>query len=67
VRPIVRPDFIMAQNKLTARTVMTKVAGRYGDGGGLWLVVSKTGAKKWVYRFSWQGCPGSAPMGQFLS
>lgn len=53
----------MAQNKLTARAVMVKQAGRYGDGGGLWLVVSKTGAKKWVYRFSWQGKVTEAGLG----
>lgn len=26
--------------------------GRYGDGGGLYLYISKTGAKSWVYRYS---------------
>ena len=27
-----------------------KEPGRYGDGGGLYLVVSKGGSKKWVQR-----------------
>lgn len=38
--------------KLTARAAATTKAGRYGDGGGLYLVVSETGARKWVFRFS---------------
>jgi integrase len=41
--------------KLTARTVSAAKPGRHGDGDGLWLVVSKTGAKKWVYRFTFAG------------
>ena len=42
----------MAQFKLTAKTVDAAKPGRYGDGAGLWLEVSKTGAKRWIYRFS---------------
>lgn len=38
-------------NKLTARAVSTAGPGKYGDGGGLWLVVSRTGSKSWVYRY----------------
>lgn len=42
-----------AIHKLTARRVQTeKKAGKYGDGGGLWLVVDKGGAKRWV--FAWE-------------
>jgi len=41
--------------KLTARGVMGAKAGRHGDGGGLYLVVSPSGAKKWLFRFSWRG------------
>jgi integrase len=41
--------------RLTARKAETAKAGRYGDGGGLYLIVSATGARKWVYRFSWRG------------
>ena len=41
--------------KLTARTAATTKPGRYGDGDGLWLVVSATGARKWVFRFSFGG------------
>ncbi|MDB5652160.1 MAG: putative phage integrase [Hyphomicrobiales bacterium] len=40
--------------KLTARGAMSAKPGRYGDGGGLWLVVSKTGARKWVFRFAFE-------------
>jgi integrase len=40
-------------NRLTARFVATvKRAGRHGDGGGLYLSVSGTGSKSWV--FIWQ-------------
>jgi integrase len=43
----------MAQ--LTARKVETAKPGKHGDGGGLQLAVSATGAKKWVFRFFWEG------------
>ena len=37
-------------NKLTARKVQTETArGRHSDGGGLYLVVDKNGAKRWVF------------------
>ena len=45
----------MPANKLTARQAETRKPGRYGDGAGLWLVVSDTGARKWVFRFSFGG------------
>ena len=41
--------------KLTARAAATTKPGRYGDGDGLWLVVAATGARKWVFRFSFAG------------
>jgi integrase len=43
--------------KLNARFVETAKAGKYGDSStkGLQLVVSPTKAKKWVFRFQWQG------------
>lgn len=38
--------------KLTALGVKkTNVPGYYGDGGGLWLQVSASGTKSWVFRF----------------
>jgi len=41
--------------KLTARKVETAKRGKYSDGGNLYLVVSDTGARKWVLRFSFRG------------
>ena len=40
-----------AVNKLTARTVATAGAGRFGDGGGLYLVVDPRGSKRWMLLF----------------
>jgi integrase len=42
-------------NKLTARKVETAKPGKYSDGGNLYLVVSETGSRKWVLRFTWRG------------
>ena len=43
-------------NRLSARTVATlKEPGRHSDGGGLYLVVDKSGAKRWAYLFRWEG------------
>jgi hypothetical protein len=45
-----------ALHKLTARSVATlSKPGRYSDGGGLFLVVSGSGARKWVFRFRLPG------------
>jgi integrase len=42
----------MAHNLLTARSVEAKRArGRYSDGGGLVLQVSKWGTKSWAFRY----------------
>lgn len=42
--------------KLSAVQVRTVHApGIYGDGGGLWLNVSRNGAKSWLYRFMLDG------------
>jgi integrase len=38
--------------KLTAAEARTKTPGRFGDGHGLWLVVSPSGARRWVFRFT---------------
>ena len=38
--------------RLTARAAATTRPGRHGDGAGLYLVVSASGARKWVLRFS---------------
>jgi len=43
------------KEKLTARAAATTKPGRYGDGRGLYLVVSRTGSRKWVFRFTFAG------------
>ena len=41
--------------KLSPRQVETvKEPGRHGDGGGLYLVVDKSGAKRWVFLYRWK-------------
>ncbi|MBB5189600.1 integrase [Silvimonas terrae] len=43
-------------HKLTALAVSRKVEpGYYGDGGGLWLQVSKSGSKSWIFRYTLHG------------
>ncbi|CAJ0867555.1 hypothetical protein AMST5_01965 [freshwater sediment metagenome] len=55
----------MASGKLTARKVETAKPGRHGDGAGLWLIVSPSGAKRWALRFNWQRKPTEAGLGAF--
>ena len=38
-----------------ARVAKMSEAGRYGDGGGLYLQVSKAGARSWIFRFMLAG------------
>ncbi len=43
-------------HKLSARTVETLTEpGRYGDGGGLYLVLDPTGRRRWVFRYAREG------------
>jgi integrase len=51
-------------NKLSARTVdaLTK-AGRHSDGGGLYLSITPTGARRWVFLYRWQGKPTEMGLG----
>jgi Phage integrase central domain/Arm DNA-binding domain len=43
----------MAKEKLSARKVATaRKRGRYNDGKGLWLQISKWGTKAWVFQFT---------------
>lgn len=42
-------------SKLTARKVEFAKPGKYSDGGNLYLIVSKTGSRKWMLRFTWRG------------
>jgi integrase len=55
----------MAKHKLTAKKVEAAKAGRYGDGEGLWLVVSPTGTKRWVYRFTMSGRVSEVGLGAY--
>ena len=41
--------------KLSTRKVETAKPGKYADGGNLYLIVSPTGSRKWVLRFTWRG------------
>lgn len=41
--------------KLNARKVETAKPGKYSDGGNLYLIVSRSGARKWILRFTWRG------------
>ena len=42
-------------SKLTALNVKRAGPGRHGDGGGLYLVVSNAGTRKWVLRYQLNG------------
>lgn len=55
----------MAIHKLTPRKVATAAPGKYEDGGGLRLVVSKAGAKKWVLRITINGRRREMGLGSF--
>ncbi|MDO3618799.1 integrase arm-type DNA-binding domain-containing protein [Ralstonia pseudosolanacearum] len=55
-------------NKLSDRAVREqKQPGYYGDGGGLWLQVSKTGTKSWVFRYTRQGKTHDLGLGSYLN
>jgi integrase len=41
--------------KLAARKVETAKPGKYSDGGNLYLIVTPSGSRKWVLRFTWRG------------
>ena len=53
--------------KLTARRVTTAKAGKYADGGNLYLVVSQSGSRKWVLRFTWRGRAKEMGLGSAVS
>ena len=50
-------------SQLTARKVQTAKPGKYSDGGNLYLIVSETGSRKWVLRFTWRGKPKEMGLG----
>ena len=43
------------RERLTAKQVENAKPGRYGDGGGLWLEVSPSGARHWTLRYQIDG------------
>ena len=43
------------RERLTAKQVEYAKPGRYGDGGGLWLEVSASGARHWTLRYQING------------
>jgi len=55
----------MAIHKLTPRKLANAQAGKYEDGGGLRLVVSSAGARKWIFRFSIKGKRREMGLGSF--
>jgi integrase len=53
--------------RLTARKVETAKAGKYSDGGNLYLIVSTTGTRKWMLRFTWRGTAREMGLGSASS
>ncbi len=49
--------------RLTARKVQTAKPGKYSDGGNLYLVVSRSEFRKWVFRFRWRGAAKEMGLG----
>ena len=53
-------------NKLSAtKAARLDKPGRYGDGGGLWLQVSKWGTKAWLFRYQLNGRARQMGLGSF--
>ncbi|MHB2168018.1 tyrosine-type recombinase/integrase [Alsobacter sp. R-9] len=50
-------------NRLSAKAVATAKAGKHSDGGGLYLIVSETGSRKWVLRYAKGGKPREFGLG----
>ena len=55
----------MAIHRLTSREVETAGPGKFEDGGGLRLVVSKSGARRWVLRYTLNGKRREMGLGSF--
>jgi hypothetical protein len=52
------------EKPLTARTAETlKKPGLHADGGGLYLYVSKSGARSWIFRWKRDGRPRDMGLG----
>ena len=55
-----------AHNRLSALAVgRLQLPGMYADGGGLYLQVSRTGTKSWIFRFSLNGREREMGLGPF--
>ncbi len=55
----------LALNRLNARQVATIAKpGRHADGGGLYLVVDASGARRWLFLFRWKGDPSQPGRGK---
>jgi integrase len=51
-------------NRLNARSVLTiKKPGRHADGGNLYLSISPTGGRSWVFLYRWLGKPTEIGLG----
>ena len=51
-------------NRLSARAVATLATpGRHADGGGLYLLISATGAKRWTFMWQRDGRQREAGLG----
>jgi integrase len=55
----------VAEKRLTAVAVKSAGPGAHPDGGGLYLCVSPSGSRTWVYRFSWHGSRPEMGLGSF--
>lgn len=54
--------------RLSDREVANKKKpGYYADGGGLWLQVSKSGTKSWIFRYTRQGKTHDLGLGSYLN
>src|SRR5271169_5802393 len=54
-------------SKLNARKIEAAKPGKYSDGGNLYLIVSESGARKWVLRFTWRGRAKEMGLGSAIS
>src|ERR1700678_2181431 len=55
----------MEHNRLSARAAATRSKrGRYADGGGLFLQVSKWGTKSWIFRYEREGRERNMGLGE---
>ncbi len=56
-----------AKKTFTVKTAEAAKTGMHGAGAGLWLLVSKTGAKSWVFRYQINGKARAMGLGSYPS